>query len=256
MSSLETHVFKCRDDNYGILVHDVVKNLTATIDTPEEAPILKALDEKGWNLTHIFNTHHHYDHVEANESLKQRFDCQIVGPKMEADKIPGIDELVAGYDRFSFGLHEVEIVDCPGHTLGHIAYYMPEEKLAFVGDALFALGCGRIFEGTPAQMWQGIQRLRKMEEDTQIYFGHEYTLANAKFAQSVDPKNEVLKARCEEIEIALSKGEFTCPTTLKLELDTNPFLRPSDPAIREHLNMKNDSDEAVFTEIRRLKDAF
>ena len=254
MTPLEIDLFPCRSDNFGVLLHDPVSGATASIDAPEEKPILDALARRGWTLTHILTTHHHGDHVEANLALKQRFGATIIGPKRET--IPGIDRKVDEGDVFDFAGRRVEVIATPGHTLGHICFYLPEEKLLFAADTLFALGCGRVFEGTPAQMWASLEKLAALPDETTVYFGHEYTLSNARFAKTIDPDNAALLARVEEIEALRAAGGFTAPTTIGLEKATNPFLRAGDPAIRRHLGMETASDAEVFAEIRGRKDRF
>lgn len=254
MTPLEIDLFACRSDNFGVLLHDPVTGATASIDAPEEQPILDALSRRGWTLSHILTTHHHHDHVEANAALKARFGAEIIGPTREA--IPGIDRKVDGGDRFDFASRPVEVIATPGHTLGHICFHLPQEKLLFAADTLFALGCGRIFEGTPAQMWQSLEKLAALPDETTVYFGHEYTLSNARFAGTVDPDNAALLDRVAEIEALRAKGGFTAPTTIGLEKATNPFLRAADPAIRRHLGMERASDAEVFAEIRARKDRF
>lgn len=254
MTPLEIDLFPCRSDNFGVLLHDPVSGATASIDAPEEKPILDALARRGWTLTHILTTHHHGDHVEANLALKQRFGATITGPKRET--IPGIDRKVDEGDVFDFAGRRVEVIATPGHTLGHICFYLPEEKLLFAADTLFALGCGRVFEGTPAQMWGSLEKLAALPDETTVYFGHEYTLSNARFAKTVDPDNAALLARVAEIEALRAAGGFTAPTTIGLEKATNPFLRAGDPAIRRHLGMETAGDAEVFAEIRGRKDRF
>lgn len=254
--SLQVDQFMCRSDNFGVLIHDPKSGKTATIDAPEEGPILDALKRNDWTLDEILTTHHHGDHVEANAALKQRFNAKITGPAAEAGKIPGIDIQVADGDTITFGSQTAQIIATPGHTLGEISYFFPESGLLFAGDTLFALGCGRVFEGTPEMMWNSLQKLMKLPPATTIYCGHEYTQANAAFALSVDPDNAALNKRCENITALRQAGKPTLPTTLDVELATNPFLRPADPAIREHLGLQNASDSEVFTEIRARKDRF
>jgi hydroxyacylglutathione hydrolase len=256
MANLELDLFLCRSDNFGVLVHDPQSGATASIDAPEELPILGALKRRGWKLTHIFTTHHHPDHVDANLALKQAFGATITGPENEAGKIPGIDRTAGDGDHFEFAGHRVDVIETPGHTAGHICFHFPDDKLLFSADTLFALGCGRLFEGTPAQMWTSLQKLMALPDDTAVYFGHEYTLSNARFALTVDPANEELKKRAAEIESIRAKGGFTAPTTLGLEKRTNPFLRAHDPGIRAHLDMPGASDADVFAEIRMRKDNF
>ena len=254
MTPLEIDLFPCRSDNFGVLLHDPATGATASIDAPEEKPILDALSRRGWKLSHIFTTHHHNDHVEANLALKQRFAVTIIGPARET--IPGIDRKVDGGDSFDFAGRRVEVILTPGHTAGHVCFYLPEEKLLFAADTLFALGCGRLFEGTPTQMWDSLSKLAALPDETTVYFGHEYTLSNARFARTIDPENAVLSARVAEIEALRAAGAFTAPTTIGLEKATNPFLRAADPAIRRHLGLERASDGEVFAEIRGRKDRF
>jgi len=248
--------FTCRSDNFGVLIHDQQSGLTASIDAPEETPIRARLAEKKWHLAHIFTTHHHADHVAANMPLKAAFDCVVTGPAGEAAKIPGIDEAVSEGDTIQFGECEIEVIETPGHTLGHISYWIPSENVAFVADTLFAMGCGRVFEGTPEMMWNSLEKLLALPDETTIYCGHEYTLANAKFALSVDPDNTDLVARAKEVESLRAAGKPTLPTTIALEKKTNPFLRVNDPAIRKLLGMTDASPAEVFAEIRGRKDRF
>ncbi|CAN7296264.1 hydroxyacylglutathione hydrolase [Ensifer sp. ENS07] len=256
MAALELDLFLCRTDNFGVLIHDPESGLTASIDAPEEPPILEALERRGWTLTHILTTHHHGDHVAANDALKARFGAIIIGPFNEAAKIPGLDKTVRHGERFEFAGRNVEVIETPGHTAGHICFHFPQDKLLFAADTLFALGCGRLFEGTPATMWQSLSRLMALPDDTTVYFGHEYTLSNARFAVTVDPDNAELKARAAEIEEIRCDGGFTAPTTIGLEKRTNPFLRAADPGIRAHLGLRDADDAAVFAEIRKRKDNF
>ena len=256
MARLQIHQFPCLSDNYGVLIHDGEAGVTAAIDTPEAAAIERALGETGWRLTHILNTHHHHDHTGGNLELKQKTGCTVVGPRGEAAKVPGIDTAVGEGDTVRFGSHDARVIETPGHTLGHIAYHFAADKVAFVGDTLFALGCGRVFEGTHEQMWVSLSKLMALPPDTVIYCGHEYTQANARFAVTVDPANKALERRTAEIAEVRARGEPTVPTTLALELATNPFLRADDPAIRAHLGMTDAAPADVFAEIRRRKDSF
>ena len=256
MPVLQIHQFPCLSDNYGYLVHDPENQLTATIDTPEVSAIEEALAEKGWNLTHILNTHHHFDHAGGNVELKEKTGCQIIGPRAEAARIPGIETPVGDGDTVTFGGVTAKVFDVPGHTSGHIAYWFESEGVAFVGDTLFALGCGRLFEGTAAQMWDSLQKLMAMPDDTTIYCAHEYTQANAAFALSVEPGNEALVARSADIDRLRAAGTPTVPTTLKLEKDTNPFLRPMSQNLQETIGMVGGDLVDVFAETRRRKDNF
>mgnify|MGYP005806205089 CR=1 FL=1 len=253
---LEIDLFSCRSDNYGVLVHAPESGATASIDAPDEDAIIAALQRRGWKLTDIFTTHHHGDHVAGNLALKARYGARITGPRSEKDRIPGIDRMVGDGSRFDFAGHGVEVIETPGHTAGHVCYYLPHDHLLFSADTLFALGCGRLFEKSAEVMWPSLQKLLKLPDDTIVYFGHEYTLANARFAVTIDPDNAALAARLGEIETARAAGLPTAPTRMDIEKATNPFLRPHDPAIRRHLGMENAEDWQVFGEIRRRKDHF
>ncbi|APO69437.1 hydroxyacylgluthatione hydrolase [Rhizobium gallicum] len=256
MKPLELEVFLCRSDNFGVLVHDPESGLTASIDAPEEAAVAAAAKRRGWKISHIFATHHHTDHVEGNLALKEQFGCEIIGPVNEAVAIPGLDKSMADGDSFPFGDHMVNVIETPGHTVGHICYHFADDKLLFAADTLFALGCGRLLERPAADMWHSLQKLAVLPDETAIYFGHEYTLSNARFALTIDPDNERLKTRAAEIEALRAEGRFTIPTTLGVEKETNPFLRAADPAIRRNLLMESKTNEEVFAEIRRRKDNF
>eukprot|EP01037_Dinobryon_pediforme_P026453 gene26453-28980_t len=256
MSTLQIHQFPCRSDNFGVLVHDPVSGATAAIDAPDEASIVAALAETGWKLSDIFVTHHHLDHVEGLPGLKRAYGVRVVAPRAEADKIADVDVTVGEGDAMSFGGHAVEVIETPGHTLGHIAYVIPDQAVAFVGDTLFSLGCGRVFEGTPGQMSASLQKLAALPEETAIYCGHEYTLANGRFALTVDGDNGHLRARMIEVQALLAEGKPTLPTTIGAERLTNPFLRTSDPAIKAGLGMSAASDVEVFARLRQMKNDF
>ena len=253
---LEIVQFPCRSDNFGVLIHDAKSGRTASIDAPELQPILDVLEARSWTLTDIFTTHHHIDHVEANLDLKSRYNCTVTGPEAEKNKIPGIDRTVKGGDVIDFAGHKADVIDCPGHTLGGISLHFASDKVLFAADTLFALGCGRLLEGTPAQMWSSLSKLLRLPDDTALYCGHEYTLSNARFALTIDPENEALVARAIEIERLRAANKPTLPSTLGIEKATNPFLRAADGYIRAHLGMENASDAEVFTEIRKRKDHF
>ncbi|MEM7463792.1 MAG: hydroxyacylglutathione hydrolase, partial [Pseudomonadota bacterium] len=211
-----------------------------------------ALDEKGWKLTHILVTHHHADHTQGVGPLKEKTGCQVIGP--DNPSINNLDQTVSDGDSFQFAGETVNVIATPGHTLDMINFHFPAQKVVFTADTLFALGCGRVFEGTPHQMWNSLEKLTKLPSDTTIYCGHEYTLANARFALTVDGTNAELVARAAEIEALRAQDKATLPTTLDVELRTNPFLRPADPQIRKNLGMENASDADVFAEIRKRKD--
>jgi hydroxyacylglutathione hydrolase len=256
MAHLEIHQFMCRDDNYGVLVHDHLTGTTMAIDAPDAARIVTELGRRGWQLTHILTTHHHADHVAGNLQLKHEFGCQIFGPEVEKDAIPGISKTFKGGDSFELAQRKIKVYDCPGHTKGHIAFHFPDDYLLFAGDTLFAMGCGRVLEGTMEEMYQSVNQFAKLHAITSVYCGHEYTLANAKFALAMEPDNRNLVNRAEVVSNQREKGEMTCPTTIGDELKTNPFMRCASPEIREHLNLKDASDAAVFAELRTRKNNF
>lgn len=256
MATLEVHQFSCLSDNYGYLIHDPDAGVTASIDTPEVGPINAALEETGWRLTHILNTHHHFDHAGGNEELKKQWGCTIVGSRDDAKRIPGIDVMVGDGDTFSFGGHQVKVFDVSGHTIGHIAFYFEAAEKLFCGDALFALGCGRLFEGSPAQMWTSLQKLAALPDSTGVYCAHEYTQSNAAFALSVEPQNDALQMRSREIDALRADNIPTVPSTIGLEKATNPFLRPMSADLQANLNLTGADLVEVFAETRRRKDSF
>ena len=200
MSELQIRMFPCLQDNYAYLLHDAAARVTAAIDTPDAHAILAELERNGWQLTHILNTHHHADHAGGNLLLKERTGCTIVGPRADAARIPGIDVEVGEGDVVLLGSHEARVYDTPGHTRGHIVYFFPDDGAAFVGDTLFAMGCGRLFEGTPRQMWTSLQKIKNWPKDTRLYCAHEYTQANARFALTVEPHNRTLVERASEVD--------------------------------------------------------
>lgn len=253
---LEIHQFPCRSDNFGVLIRDTATGTVALIDAPEESAILAAIKETGWTPSLILTTHHHPDHVEANEALKARFGLEIVAPAAEASKIPGVDRTVREGDRIKVGESEAIVIETPGHTAGHVSFYFPEARVAFTADTLFALGCGRLFEAPPPVMHASLAKLAALPPETAVYCGHEYTLSNARFAVTIDPENMALAARATEVEQLRADGKPTLPTTIGRELETNPFLRAGDQAIRKHLGMEGATDADVFAEIRKRKDNF
>ncbi len=253
MSALEIHQFPCLSDNFGVLIRDPATSSVASIDAPDAAEVAKQLKAKGWKLTHILTTHHHGDHVGGNEQLKAETGCTIIGPRGEAAKIPGIDKQVAEGDSFRFGGLDVTVLDTPGHTAGHITYWIAAAKVAFVGDTLFSLGCGRILEGSPKMMWNSLEKLIALPPDTAVYCGHEYTLANARFSLRIEPENAALRKRAKEVEALRAAGKPTLPTTIGAELAANPFLRAASPAIRKQLGMVAAEDWQVFAEVRERK---
>jgi hydroxyacylglutathione hydrolase len=252
----ETHLFVCLKDNYGVLLHDPSTGATAAIDAPEAAPIEAALAERGWRLTDILVTHHHADHTGGIAALKKKHLCRVVAPRKEASKIQNIDVTVREGDVVQVGSMVGRILETPGHTAGHISYWFKQDKLAFVGDTLFSVGCGRILEGTPEMMWQSLLKIRNLPADTQLYCGHEYTAANVHFALTVEPKNSALRARAEEVVRLIEKKRPTIPTTIQQEKSYNPFLRADLHSVAGAINMEGANPESVFATIRARKDKF
>ena len=246
----------CLSDNYGYLVHDPHSGETVSIDTPDAAAIARALDEEGWTLSQIWNTHHHWDHAGGNAELKKLTGCSISAPAGERDMIPGADRYVREGDTVSLGDHTARIIETPGHTRGHICYVFDAHQTAFVGDTLFSLGCGRLFEGTAQQMWQSLSKLMALPGETLIHCAHEYTMDNARFALTIEPENADLQARAQEVAALRAQDKPTVPMTLDLERRTNPFLRPDSAAIRARLEMEDAQDWEVFAKIRQMKDNF
>ena len=251
--ALEIRQFPCLSDNFGVLIHDTERGVTAAIDAPSADPVRAALKERGWRLSYILTTHHHADHTDGNLALKSETGCVIIGPKAEAAKIPGLDTAVSEGDAFRLGSYQVQVIDTPGHTNGHISFHVPAATVVFVGDTLFALGCGRVIEGTMEMMWGSLEKLTKLPGATRIYCGHEYTLANAKFALTIEPENAALVARAAEIEALRKAGKATLPTRIDVELETNPFLRVKSAAIRKRLGLEAAQDWQVFAEVRQRK---
>jgi hydroxyacylglutathione hydrolase len=249
-------MFPCLADNYGYLLHDPESGATAAVDTPDAEEIARQLDSRGWRLTHIFNTHHHADHAGGNLALKRRTGCKVVGPRADAARIPGIDVAVGEGDAVELGAHLAAVHDTPGHTRGHIVYHFAEARAAFVGDTLFAMGCGRLFEGTPSEMWSSLQKILQWPDETRIYCAHEYTQSNARFALTVEPNNAALRARAADVARLRAEGAWTVPTTLREERATNPFLRPQSSDLRATIGLGPAPDVDVFAKTRALKDAF
>lgn len=254
--ALIVDVFPARSDNYGYLAHDEATGKTAAIDAPETGPIRAALEARGWTLSDILITHHHQDHVEAIADLKQAYGARVVGPAAEADKISGLDELVGDGDTVTLGETSFQVIATPGHTLGHIVYFDPHGRHLFSADALFSLGVGRMFEGTPGPMWEGIKRLRALPDDTLVYCGHEYTQANARFALSIDPDNRALQQRADVVNSLRSGGRPTIPFELGEDKRANPFLRADAPELARHYGLEGADPAEVFAAIRKGKDNF
>ncbi len=251
----EIHQFPCLNDNYGFLARDGETGTTVAIDTPDGDKYLQEASLLGWTIDAIWNTHWHPDHAGGNLKIKDATGCRIFGPAGEAEKIPGIEEQLRGGDTVKLGHLTAHVIDVPGHTLGHIAFHVPAAKTAFVGDALFALGCGRVFEGDPQMMWTSLARLKELPADTALYCAHEYTAANARFAITVDPDNASLSAYAKEVEMKRQRGEWTVPTVLSRELESNPFLRADNADLQSAMGHPGDA-VSTFAEIRSRKDSF
>lgn len=253
MQKLTTVLVPCLTDNYCVLLHAPEDGATVAIDAPDAAAIERALDERGWRLTDLFVTHHHTDHTQGIAALKERYGCKVTGPAIESERIEGLDQTVDESSLLRFAGRLVQVFETPGHTLGHIAYFFPDDELLFTGDTLFAMGCGRIFEGDAEGMWAGIQKLLGLPGTTSIYCGHEYTAANGRFALTIEPENSSLVKRMAAVTALREKNSPTIPTTLALEKDTNPFLRVAQAGIRARLGLERVPDWKVFERLRELK---
>ena len=255
--TMSVHQYLCLTDNYGALVHDSTTRSTACVDVPEAGPTLAALTERGWNLSDVLITHHHADHIQGVAELKAKFpSLRVWGPAKDAARIPFLDHLLKEGDTARVGLLGAKVIETPGHTLGHIAYHFEEDAVAFCGDTLFSLGCGRVFETPLAVMWSSLAKLAALPGETQIYCGHEYTQTNGRFAITIEPDNPILKARIEEIARLRAERHPTLPTNIAAELAANPFLRVEEPAIQAAVGMGGAEPAAVFGELRTRKDRF
>ncbi|MGE0023486.1 MAG: hydroxyacylglutathione hydrolase [Hyphomicrobium sp.] len=256
MTQPEIHQFACLKDNYGVLVHDPEEAVTLSIDAPDAPAIERALAQRGWKLTHVLVTHHHADHTAGIPALKSATGCTVIGPKAESVRIPCLDVGVAEPDTLALGRLEAKVLDTPGHTIGHITYWFPKANVAFVGDTLFAMGCGRILEGTAEMMWASLGKIAALPGDTELYCGHEYTVSNGKFGVAMEPGNDRLVARLAEAETKRAAGEPTLPTRVDVERETNVFLRAGNTAIREHVGLPAVPVWKVFANLRERKNRF
>ncbi|KAA9008273.1 hydroxyacylglutathione hydrolase [Histidinibacterium aquaticum] len=252
--TLDLVTIPCRSDNYAFLVHDAGTGATALIDAPEAEPIQAELQSRGWTLSEILLTHHHTDHVEGLEPLRPG--ARVIGAGADAHRLPPLDIAVAEGDTLTVCGEHVAVLDVSGHTVGHIAFHFPSSGYAFTADSLMALGCGRVFEGTPEQMWGSLRKLRALPPETVICSGHEYTANNARFALTIEPDNPQLISRARAVDEARSRNQPTVPSTLKEELETNPFLRADEPGLKSAIGMSDASDVEVFAEVRARKDRF
>lgn len=251
---IEVHQFPCLSDNYGYLLHDTDSNETVCIDTPDAEAYMHEAAARGWQITQIWNTHWHPDHAGGNEAIKAATGCKVIAPVGDAEKIAAIDETVEGGNLVGIGDNEAYVIDVGGHTHGHIAYFLPDAGIAFVGDSIFALGCGRMIEGNPEQFWQSLKRIRELPDETLLYCAHEYTEANARFALHADPENAALQDYAQEIAERRSRGIPTVPARLSRENATNPFLRADKPEMRARWG-GSDAVE-TFAALRSAKDSF
>ena len=253
---IEIVTVPCLSDNYAFLVHDNATGATAVVDAPEAGPIEAALTQRGWTLSHIFITHHHHDHIGGVDTLRAASNATVVGASADAARLPALDLAVGDGESFNFAGHDVQVMDVSGHTVGHIAFYIPDANAVFTADSLMALGCGRLFEGTADQMWASLSKLAALPPDTIVCSGHEYTAANARFAQTIEPDNKALSDRAAAITKARAANRPTVPSTLAEELATNPFLRAGLSEVKDSIGMTGQDDVEVFAEIRRRKDRF
>ena len=256
MPELDIAVIPLLKDNYGYLLHDDASGETAAVDPSEAAPMLAAAEERGWKITHVLNTHHHWDHSGGNLGIKEAIGAKIVGPAYDRERIPGIDQEVTEESAFDFAGHHADVLFIPGHTKGHIAFYFEGSKAVFCGDTLFSIGCGRTFEGTAQQMWASLSKLRALPDDTWIYCGHEYTEANCRFAVTVEPENRDLIEFAEAVKHARAQGEKTIPSNLGIEKFCNPFLRADQPRLLAKYGGPEQDPATAFGAIRAAKDKF
>jgi hydroxyacylglutathione hydrolase len=254
--ALELVTIPCLQDNYAYLIHDSESGQTAVVDVPDAAPILAALKDRGWSLSDILITHHHADHIQGVEVLRAATGAMVLGAAADAHRLPRLDLALTEASSFSIGTEFARVIDVPGHTLGHIAFHFPESRLAFTADSLMSGGCGRLFEGTPRQMWESLSKLAALPPETLICSGHEYTTSNLRFALTLEPDNRALISRSAEVAAKRAQGLATVPVLLGTELATNPFLRVALPAFKSAVSLPDADDVTVFAEIRARKDKF
>ena len=253
---MKIEIISCLNDNYSYLIHDEPSNIIAIVDPSEFEVCDKIIDYNHKKLDFILNTHHHYDHVGGNENLKKKYGSKVVGFEGDKKRIPGIDKILKKNQKFKIGSLNFNTIFIPGHTSGHIAFYVENERAIFTGDTLFSLGCGRIFEGTYEQMFQSLNTLKNLPDDTKVYCGHEYTYKNLKFCLKYNPSNDFLKRKRDTIELNLKNKKPTIPSTIGDEIKTNIFFKLNDPDVKKAINLENSSDLEVFTKLRDLKDNF
>ena len=253
---VEVVTVPCRSDNYAYLVRDRATGRTALVDAPAVEPIVEALEARGWGLDQIWITHHHGDHTEGVDELRRRYGAEVVGHVKDRARLPKLDRELSEGETVALGETTARIIDVSGHTVGHIAFVLDSDKAAFTADSLMALGCGRVFEGTHAMMWESLSKFLAMPDDMRIYSGHNYGQANGRFALSIEPENAALEERIERIKSADAAGEPIVPVTIAEEKATNPFLRATQPGVKRAVGLAGADDASVFAEVRRRKDAF
>jgi hydroxyacylglutathione hydrolase len=254
--ALELVTIPCLQDNYAYLVHDAASGQTACVDVPDAAPVLAALQDRGWRLADILITHHHADHIQGVDALRAATGAMVLGAAADAHRLPRLDLALTEADSFPIGDEFARVIDVPGHTVGHIAFHFPQSRLAFTADSLMSGGCGRLFEGSPRQMWDSLAKLAALPPETLICSGHEYTASNLRFARTLEPDNPALISRQEHAAVLRGQGRPTVPVSLQVERDTNPFLRARLPALKIAVGLPDAEDVTVFAEIRARKDRF
>ncbi|MEM8571088.1 MAG: hydroxyacylglutathione hydrolase [Pseudomonadota bacterium] len=253
---LEIAIVPCLSDNYAYVMRDQASGKVGVVDVPDALPVLSFLEKRNWPLDFILVTHHHQDHTAGVDELRRRFGAKVVGAVADEKRLPALDVALREGERIEIGESGADVIDVSGHTIGHIAYYFKEASAMFTGDSLMTLGCGRLFEGRPEQMWDSLTKLAALPEETLVYSGHEYAASNAKFALSIEPDNPALKSRAQDITRKVAGETPTVPVSLRTEKETNPFLRCANPEFKQYVGLADHSDAQVFAEIRRRKDCF